>query len=159
LEKKFIMSLSPSTEYGNWRPRVFFFYGSPVDPEVLQAVLGLPELPTVSTGCVKGFRVKMWGIYPALVPAKEGEDSKVMGIFWTIHRLEYQKRLAEYETSAYTTAEVTIFEDDGKNSHQGYAFCWAGDEDSQDLQDGSFDLARYQQHFKLSLLKTSGPSF
>ena len=153
------MSLSPSTEYGNWKPRVVFFYGSLMDPEVLQAVLGLPELPTVSTGYVKGFKIKMWGIYPTLVPAKEDEDSKVMGTFWTIHRLEYQKRLTEYETSAYTTTEVTIIEDDGKNSHQGYVFCWAGDEDSQDLQDGSFNLARYQHHFKPSLLKRSGQAF
>lgn len=153
------MSLSPSTEYGNWEPRNFFFYGSLMDPEVLQTVLGLSELPTVSTGYIKGFKIKMWGIYPTLVPATENEDTKVMGTFWTVHRLDYQKRLTEYESSAYTTTEVTIIENDGENDHQGFVFCWAGAEDSPDLEDGFFDLARYQQYFKPSLLKRSGPAF
>jgi hypothetical protein len=86
-------------------PCFFFFYGSLMDPEVLQAVLGLPEVPVVKEGWVIGFATKMWGIYPALLPC-EGE--KVFGTVWKVNAQSHFLRLMEYETFAYTWCSCDV---------------------------------------------------
>jgi gamma-glutamylcyclotransferase (GGCT)/AIG2-like uncharacterized protein YtfP len=135
----------------DWSPTVFFFYGSLMDREVLQTVLGLPVAPDVGKGYITGFKVKMWGIYPALVPNENNDGSKVTGTFWTVDHKDSETRLSNYETRAYKTTKVTIAESDGKATYEGRTFCWAGDIDSPDLEDGTFDFERYQQNFKPSM--------
>lgn len=49
---------------------------------MLQSVLGLPKLPVLQKGWVTRFAIKMWGIYPALIPM-DG-DMKVMGAVWKV---------------------------------------------------------------------------
>ena len=63
-------------------PSLFFFYGSLMDPDVLQTILNLHEVAVLKGGWVTGFAVKMWGIYPALV-SREGE--KVFGKVWKVN--------------------------------------------------------------------------
>ena len=36
-------------------------------------------------------------------------------------------------------------------------FCWAGDPDSRELEEGSFDLERYQKYFKASVTRKRSP--
>lgn len=72
----------PGQEKPLFKPCHLFLYGSLMDPEVLQSVLGLPELPILQKGWVTGFTMKMWGIYPALIP-KVGV-TKVMGAVWKV---------------------------------------------------------------------------
>ena len=79
-----------------FRPCHLFFYGSLMDPEILQAVLGLPEIPAVRCGSITGSSVKTRGIYPALVRDKNG---KVSGTLWGVASEVQFLRLAEYETS------------------------------------------------------------
>jgi hypothetical protein len=116
-----------------------------MDPEVLQAVLELPEIPTVKRASITGFSVKMLGIYPVLVLDKDG---KVSGILWEVASEAQFLRLVEYETSAYTWCECDVELNDGGTLHNCRTFCWAGDPDSKDLEDGSFDLERYKKYFK-----------
>ena len=40
-------------------PGCVFFYGTLMDPEVLQTILSLPELPVMERGHINGFSMKM----------------------------------------------------------------------------------------------------
>ena len=81
-----------------FEPCHMFFYGSLMDPEVLQTVLQLPDLPTTRPAIIDGYKIKTWGIYPALVPA----HGNVSGVVWKIESEEHFERLVAYKTSAYT---------------------------------------------------------
>jgi len=133
-------------------PCYMFLYGSLMDPEVLQAVLSLSELPTTRPATIFGFKVRMWSMYPALIPG-DG-DEKVPGVVWKVEKEDHFKRLQEYETGAYiwTWCEATL-DDDETIPEKCRTFCWAGDPDSKELEDGSFDLARYQRVLKPSIVK------
>jgi len=133
-------------------PCYIFLYGSLMDPEVLQAVLNLPELPTTRPATISGFKVRMWSIYPALI-LSDG-DGKVSGVVWEVDQEEHFKRLQEYETGAYiwTWCEATL-DDDKAVFEKCRTFCWAGNPDSKELEDGTFDLARYQRVLKPSVVR------
>lgn len=136
----------------NFRPTFFFFYGTLMDPEVLQQILSLDELPRIEKATITKFKIKMWGIYPALVGACDGV---VTGTIWQVANVDQFIRLARYETSAYTPCEVEIMRQDGEIEH-GKSFRWAGDPNSSDLEEGSFSLDLYQVHFKPALFQGSG---
>jgi gamma-glutamylcyclotransferase (GGCT)/AIG2-like uncharacterized protein YtfP len=132
-------------------PCYMFFYGSLMDADVLRAITGLPEVPLVKKGTITGFSIKMWGNYPALVPCSRG---KVNGTVWEVTSEAHFRRLAAYETSAYTWCECNVVLEDGESlSNDCYTFCWAGNINSRDLEEGEFDLERYQKHFKPSVLR------
>ena len=135
-----------------FEPCPFFFYGSLMDPEVLQAVLELPETPIVESGSVCGFSIKMWGIYPALIPHEGGG---VSGSMWRVNSESQFLRLKEYETSAYTWCACDIELSSGEILTGCRSFCWAGDSGSKELEEGSFDLQRYQRYFKPSVVRKS----
>jgi hypothetical protein len=126
-----------------------------MDPEVLQTVLNLPQLPVVQEGYITGFRIKLWGIYPTLVPSMD-DSSRIYGRFWNVTQTNDVVRLTQYETDAYKMASVTIRgKMDGASIviPGGRTFCWAGKEDSPELKEGNFDLERYQKHFKSSVVR------
>jgi gamma-glutamylcyclotransferase (GGCT)/AIG2-like uncharacterized protein YtfP len=77
-----------------------FFYGSLMDPDVLQAVLNLPHIPTMKPATISSFKIKMWGIYPALIPGSSSDS--VFGNLWEVASEDHFERLAAYETSAYS---------------------------------------------------------
>lgn len=126
-------------------------YGSLMDPEVLQAVLNLPEIPTMREGWVEGYTVKKWGIYPTVVPRK---GSKVYGKVWRIVLQPYMDRLVEYETEAYTPEICEIELEDGARTTDGRIFKWSGALESNRLHDGEFDLAWYQAYLKPALIRS-----
>ncbi|KAF2280538.1 uncharacterized protein EI97DRAFT_430243 [Westerdykella ornata] len=127
-----------------------FFYGSLMDPEVLQAILDLPEPPTMKQGSITGFSVKMWGMYPTLV---RNDSGRVSGTFWEVTSEAHFLRLEAYETSAYTWCECDVELSDGAVLHNCRTFCWAGDPESEELEEGSFDLEWYQKYFKPSVTR------
>ncbi|KAH8722362.1 hypothetical protein GQ44DRAFT_711951 [Phaeosphaeriaceae sp. PMI808] len=129
-------------------PCYMFFYGSLMDPDVLQAILDLPATPTTQPATVSGFAAKMWSIYPAIVP---DASSTVDGVVWRIESEAHFKRLQAYETNAYTWLVCDVELSDGEVLEDCRTFCWAGDPDSGELVDGRFDLARYQKYFKRSV--------
>ncbi|ROW10627.1 hypothetical protein VMCG_01609 [Cytospora schulzeri] len=66
-------------------PPNFFFYGSLMDPDVLQVIAEISSNAPAATGepelhraSIKGFRLKMWGVYPTLVPGS-AEDTVQAG--------------------------------------------------------------------------------
>lgn len=123
-----------------------------MDPEVLQAVLELPETPIVESGSVCGFSIKMWGIYPALIPHEGGV---VSGSTWRVNTESHFLRLKKYETSAYTWCTCDIELSNGEVLTGCRTFCWAGDSNNRDLEEGTFDLQRYQRYFKASVVRKS----
>lgn len=128
-------------------PCHMFFYGSLMDAEVLQTVTKLATPPTTRSGLVRGFRIKMWGIYPTVVPDDRGV---VAGTVWHTEDPPHVLLLQEYETGAYKLCECEIELEDGHMLPGSKIFCWAGDADSPELEDGVFDFERYQKHFKPS---------
>jgi gamma-glutamylcyclotransferase (GGCT)/AIG2-like uncharacterized protein YtfP len=127
-----------------------FFYGSLMDPEVIQAVLSLPEPPLTKPAIIFGFWIKMWGIYPVLIPSTSGQ---VAGFISEVDYEEHFERLAAYETAAYTWGECEAVLDDGTAQKDCRTFCWAGHADSRELEDGCFDLERHQKYFKCSVTR------
>lgn len=133
-----------------FKPFHMFFYGSLMDPEVLQAILDLPELPTTRPATISGFSIEMWGIYPALIHCYSGS---VTGTLWKVTSEAQFDRLAAYETAAYRWDECNAVLEGGDVLENCRTFCWAGEPDSKELEDGSFDLERYQKYFKSSVTR------
>ena len=133
-----------------FQPFHMFFYGSLMDPDVLQAILDLPELPTTRPATISGFSIKMWGIYPTLIPCYSGS---VTGTLWKVTSEAQFDRLAAYETAAYRWDKCNAVLEGGKVLENCRTFCWAGEPDSKELEDGSFDLERYQKYFKPSVTR------
>jgi gamma-glutamylcyclotransferase (GGCT)/AIG2-like uncharacterized protein YtfP len=138
-----------------WEPTPYFFYGSLMDPEVLQSVLGLSETPKLQRGTISHFKIKMWGIYPEFVKAEGGI---VEGMAWVVHTEEQLQRLQNYETSAYTSSYCIVDLADGGRIDFARTFRWNGDPDSRELEDGTFDILRYQKYFKPSITGKPGAS-
>ncbi|KAK5627766.1 hypothetical protein RRF57_003481 [Xylaria bambusicola] len=99
-------------------PFYFFFYGSLQIPEVLHAVCdmpeGSPELILRSGASIKDWKVRMWGPFPALVPAFK-EDDAVEGVVWLCESPEHVASLCHYETDMYRIAycDVTLPKENG----------------------------------------------
>ncbi|KAH7382248.1 hypothetical protein BKA66DRAFT_586123 [Pyrenochaeta sp. MPI-SDFR-AT-0127] len=134
----------------SFKPCHMFFYGSLMDSEVLGAVLKLSETPITRPATVSGFSIRMWGIYPALIPSVPG---KVLGTVWKIDSEAHFERLQAYETGAYKWLECDATLENGEVLKDCRTFCWAGDSNSKELEDGSFDLRRYQKYFKGSVTR------
>ncbi|KAK8859058.1 hypothetical protein PGQ11_009792 [Apiospora arundinis] len=140
----------------SFRPRHFFFYGSLMDPEVFQAVTKSAEAPIMRKGWIRGFRMKMWGIYPTLVPETEAEAAaraKIRGTWCMVDSHIRFVDLQEYETHKYMLYDCTIFIENGTELKDSGTFGWSGEPDSGELEDGVFDFERYQKYFKPSVLR------
>ncbi|KAH4037184.1 hypothetical protein HBI70_072990 [Parastagonospora nodorum] len=141
-------------EFGReFRPLHMFFYGSLMDPDVLQAILNLPDLPTMQPATITGYRIKMWSIYPTLVPSSSSEGGSVKGMLWETTSDKQIERLAAYETAAYKSEECEAVLTGGEVIKGCRTFCWAGRPDSRELEEDSFDLDWYQRYFKPSVMR------
>ncbi|KAH9219520.1 hypothetical protein DL95DRAFT_457194 [Leptodontidium sp. 2 PMI_412] len=127
---------------------VMFFYGSLMDAEILQSVLGLPDVPQMSKGEIKGFSMKIWGIYPTILRNTQGTIS---GTIWKVDSESHFLRLHEYETGVYKWCYCEVKLEDGRELKGCRTLCWAGNADSKELEEGEFDLLRYQKYFKASV--------
>lgn len=125
-----------------------------MDPEVLQSILDLSELPITRSATISGFRVRMWGIYPTLIPCHSGH---VTGTVWKLTLDTHFNRLAAYGTAAYRWDECDAILEDGETLRNCRTFCCAGEPDSKELEDGNFDLERYQRYFKSSVTRRGSP--
>lgn len=149
-----ILSNISSDNPGRWTPQHLFVYGSLMNPEVMQVMLQLPSPPTYRLAKARGMRLRMWGIYPALIRSNEDDSSQieVAGRVYVIEHLDHFNRLQEYETNAYTWVSCDVEYEDGTHEQKCRTFVWAGAPDSQELEDGTFDAERYEQHFKARVL-------
>ncbi|KAF2750815.1 hypothetical protein M011DRAFT_464624 [Sporormia fimetaria CBS 119925] len=124
-----------------------FFYGSLMDPEVLQTIAHLPNPPQMRPATVTGCSLKLWDIYPALVRDPEGT---VAGMVWDGATAVQFEKLAAYETEAYTWCECDVVFEDG-TTKRCRTFCWGGEMDSEELEEApgdKFDLEAWQRDYK-----------
>jgi hypothetical protein len=63
-------------EEKRWEPNFFFFYGTLTDPMFLRELLGLERVPILTEMRVEGFRIGLWGQFPAMVKV-DGEAEGV----------------------------------------------------------------------------------
>jgi gamma-glutamylcyclotransferase (GGCT)/AIG2-like uncharacterized protein YtfP len=116
----------------------YFFYGSLQDPDLLIDLLGPKDTSHLRPAYIKGYRCKLWGHYPALLPGDFGDT--VVGAVYRVSTVEEAEKLANYEGPSYTTAACSIQCTDGGLPEQaeGYVFVFVGN--MRDLSEGSFDL-------------------
>lgn len=134
------------------KPKNLFFYGSLMDPDVLSVVSDTSADPELHTASIHGFKLKMWGCYPTLVPGDSGDT--VHGVYWQAENDRQLSLLQRYETHRYKPATCSIHvEKDGSTIENGLTFVWAGDPLSSELTDGEFLLERYQLYFKPDAFK------
>ncbi|KAJ8122583.1 hypothetical protein ONZ43_g1259 [Nemania bipapillata] len=155
---------SSETPVNTFEPFYFFFYGSLQVRNVLHRVIGLRSnifsrsscdmssdepketAPFLENASIQGWKIKMWGPYPALVPA--AADEAVQGTAWLCDKPEYVPRLCTYESDAYRMAycDVSVPAADGNGVEViKNARTFVSDLDDEDLEDGEFDLEGYQK--------------
>lgn len=134
------------------KPKNLFFYGSLMDPDVLGVISDISADPKLHKASIPGFKLKMWGCYPTLVPGDAGDT--VQGVYWQAENDRQLGLLQRYETHRYKPAKCSIHvEKDESIIEDGLTFVWAGDPESSELKDGEFSLERYQLYFKPDFFK------
>ncbi|PGG98342.1 hypothetical protein AJ79_08909 [Helicocarpus griseus UAMH5409] len=79
-----------------WKPKYMFFYGTLMDPEVLQAVLHLDETPFLQDASIRNSKIKLWtGIYPALFPC---EGNSISGKAFFVECFDDYLALARWQS-------------------------------------------------------------
>ena len=133
-----------------FQPCYLFFYGSLMDPDILQNIARLENPPVLQDASIEGYKMKMWGgTYPTLLAIQAGENDpgKVTGKAWKATTLDQIRNLEYYETSAYKITECKI-QLNGNEIVDGMTFCWSGVNGDDELQEGSFDLEEYRKSTK-----------
>ncbi|KAJ5091281.1 hypothetical protein NUU61_006151 [Penicillium alfredii] len=127
-----------------------FFYGSLMDPQRLSQVLKSSKSPPIMRRArVRGYRIKLWGPYPAFI---EGQTFHfVDGMVCEPLSPTQLDRLAAYETDKYRRLscliEVLNDDDSIKETIEGITFAWNGRQD--ELQEGTFDLTQWKKEKQL----------
>ncbi|KAI8964090.1 hypothetical protein F5Y11DRAFT_345828 [Daldinia sp. FL1419] len=125
-----------------FEPLYFFFYGSLQARKTLVRVCGLEdENPTLIPASIKGWKMMMWGAYPALVPQ---EGNEVKGMCWKCEDPEHINNLKWYETEAYRMERCKITTNEGEVIENGRIFVASG---TKELSEGAFDLEAYIDHY------------
>lgn len=129
-----------------------FFYGSLMDPDMLSKVLKSSKpLPTMRPARVTGYKIKLWGPYPALL---DQPMNPVDGMMCGPLSTRQLRRLAVYETDHYClrACSIDVLNDDGtlNQTIEGVSFMWDGRED--ELRDGTFSLKQWKKDRQLQAL-------
>ncbi|KAI0191132.1 hypothetical protein EV127DRAFT_480502 [Xylaria flabelliformis] len=131
-----------------FEPFYFFFYGSLQILDVLQSVCEIEDENSIflrKDASIVGWEYKMWGPFPALVPAAEGH---VEGTLWLCEKPEHVAKLSTYETSAYCMAYCDVFVPSADESYTEVirnARTFVNNQTPDELTDGYFDVAGYYE--------------
>ena len=112
-------------------PVPYFFYGRLSDPALWTGRLGFDEVPKFVDAAIKGYEIKMWGQYKALVPTEESDEeggNVVHGLMYMVESEEVLEKLAAYETNNYGVRLCDIYHGDGyREIVEGCVFAFYGD--------------------------------
>lgn len=125
-------------------PRVYFVYGSLMDPATLQAVTKAREPPKLRPATISGYHLKMWGRYPALLNRRP--LLSVHGMAFEIGEFEdvdqIRQRLQNYEGPNYRPLGCLVQYEGNGERVRANTFEWVGEQ--SELKEGVFDLKDYQ---------------
>lgn len=142
IDRKFRREASvPPSDRDNFvgfRPHYVFFYGTLMDPLQLQKVLQLKNTPALQPATIVGWKIMLWGQYPALV---FNSGNIVHGMAYKVQKELHMEYLKHYETDAYKVKGCNIKLDNGTEV-LGQIFIF--NEDENLLEMGSFDLKDWQ---------------
>ncbi|KAK6536256.1 hypothetical protein TWF281_000499 [Arthrobotrys megalospora] len=134
----------PTASSSDFEPILLFFYGTLRIPSVLQRITRLQEEPVLTPAEISGYKIKLWGPYPALVKCEAStleNPSIIKGFTWEAPSKPYLDRLTTYEGPNYAMESLAITQispDTGeKTEKQGGTFVWNGDPEK--LKDGEFN--------------------
>lgn len=138
-------TIEPFWDYITPPSGTYFFYESLQDPDVLSDVLGLQSPPVLRPAHIVGYKVRLWGHYPALSPEP---DAHLKGLAFEVPDEASASKLATYETNSYRPKPCIIelegTDGDGRSTKvDGYVFEFCGN--PNDLSDGIFDLDQWRQ--------------
>ena len=140
--EKFQADVKPSLGQYAYIPKLFFFYGSLIDPLRLQDVLRLPVPPVLKPARVKSCKIMLWGQYPALVDGPN--NNYVDGMAYLVETEQQQKMLEHYETDVYSVEGIRIMVEGKEVS--GRTFMWA--DDLTELTEGIWSLEEWRNGVK-----------
>ncbi|KAM4066334.1 gamma-glutamyl cyclotransferase, AIG2-like domain-containing protein [Hirsutella rhossiliensis] len=143
----------PAPADDGFEPCIFFFYGTLMDPEVLRSVAALDAPPELADAWVEGLELRLWhAVYPTLTRLRQARAAtpRVDGKAWRATSMDQCLRLQRYETAAYEGYDCDVYLAAGAVV-RGLTFVWAGDPDSSQLSDGTFNLALWQRNHKGSV--------
>jgi gamma-glutamylcyclotransferase (GGCT)/AIG2-like uncharacterized protein YtfP len=143
IDRKFLKgdAFVPPSDRDNFigfRPHHIFLYGTLMDPVQLQKVLQLENRPTLQPASIVGWKLMLWGQYPALVFQP---GNIIHGMAYEVQKESHMVYLKHYETEAYRVKGCNIKLGDGTEV-LGETFIYNGDENL--LKEGSFDLKDWQ---------------
>lgn len=96
---------SDRDNFFGFRPHHIFLYCTLMDPVQLQKVLQLENTPTLQPATIVGWKIMLWGQYPALV-FKPG--NVIHGMAYEVQKESHMKYLYYYETEAYKVKGCNI---------------------------------------------------
>jgi gamma-glutamylcyclotransferase (GGCT)/AIG2-like uncharacterized protein YtfP len=121
-----------------FRPHHIFLYGTLMDPVQLRKVLQLESTPTLQPATIVGWKIMLWGQYPALV-FKPGNI--IHGMAYEVQKESHVEYLKFYETEDYKVKGCSIKLANGMEV-PGETFIYNGDKNL--LKEGSFDFKDWQ---------------
>ena len=109
-------------------PVPYFFYGRLCDPQLWTGQLNFDTAPKFVEAEVRGFTLKMWGHYKALIAADEPDEESniVKGYLYMVESEEALDKIAAYETDNYGVRLCDIYYGDGQRL-EGCTFGFWGD--------------------------------
>ncbi|KAK6509260.1 hypothetical protein TWF481_004019 [Arthrobotrys musiformis] len=137
-------------EPSDFEPTLLFFYGTLRIPSVLKRILKLTGDPVLTPAEVPGYKIKLWGPYPALIKCEDStpeNPSVIKGSTYKVTTKAHLDRLKTYEGANYAMEHLTIHEispeTEQKTEKQGATFVWDGLPTI--LKDGEFNPEEFTQ--------------
>lgn len=138
LDPDLIMDIDYEDCFEIYQPTYFFLYGSLMDPARLRRVLKLSQNPKFVAANIVGWKIKLWGQYPALITKV---NNVIHGMAYMVETSEQVAMLERYETDMYMLRVTSIQLSDGREV-SGKMFVWNANESL--LKERLFDLRDWQ---------------
>ncbi|KAK6363027.1 hypothetical protein TWF730_000476 [Orbilia blumenaviensis] len=133
LDDAVVIDVATKTASSDFEPILLFFYENLGTPSVLQRILRLPEEPTLDPVQIYGYKVKLWGPYPALAKndSSDGGLPPVLGgCAYEVTEKSQLERLKTFKGKNFALEKVKIHDispETGKpREREGATFVWSG---------------------------------
>lgn len=148
------------------KPKSYFLYGTLSDPSTLQSVLSCSDRPVLRPARLEGYKMQMWGAYPALIPpspppsiatdADEGEAHDIVGAKDVVggvlfepsefeHAGNVHERSHAYEGANYERTTCLVDVKGQTTKVCANTFVWVGDTNElTETRECGFDLREWQ---------------